>query len=517
MSDRLTILQGDCLDQLKTLPDESVNCCVTSPPYWGLRDYGHAGQIGLEPTPEEYVAKLVSVFSEVRRVLRKDGTLWLNLGDSYAGGGTVGRNDTTPDALARRAEKYGTGTGNGSLVGKHGTRPRVETLKPKDLCGIPWRVAFALQADGWYLRSDIIWAKPNPMPESVTDRPTKAHEYIFLLTKSERYAYDAEAIKEQSIDPESLRPEGRNPRNGDTFTHSDPDGKARTRVGFAKLTGVCYPTRNKRTVWTVPTAPFSDWTETVRWQRVEAGAASGGSLHIASPDCPVYGGLFDLVATALCDGRGDGDWNRICSICDRLSLTPKAGFSPIETLRAWNLRGQSLDSVVQQCCGSATENSTGTRRTDLFVSTSLACKPSAQRSSRIRRTLAECGLSEQCLDMLLSNTWVDGFGDNQKPETIYRTVGKGNLQELFLALGPTYRKEATKSSHFATFPPDLIKPCILAGCPAGGTVLDPFGGSGTTGQVALELGRKAILIELNPAYVELIEQRTNITPGLALA
>jgi len=157
----ITILTGDCRDILKTLPDQSINTCVTSPPYFGLRDYGHSGQMGLEPTPEEFVFELVSVLREVRRVLRDDGTLWLNLGDSYAGSGK-------------------------GLAG----------CKPKDLIGIPWMVAFALRADGWYLRQDIIWHKPNPMPESVTDRCTKAHEYIFLLSKSERYYFDHEAIKE---------------------------------------------------------------------------------------------------------------------------------------------------------------------------------------------------------------------------------------------------------------------------------------------------------------------------------
>ena len=150
------IIQGDCLEGLRTLPDASVHCCVTSPPYWGLRDYGHDGQIGLEETPEAYVARMVEVFREVRRVLRGDGTCWINLGDTFASG--------------------------------------------KQLVGIPWRVAFALQADGWLLRQDIIWHKPNPMPESVTDRCTKAHEYVFLLTKSERYFYDANAVKEPHSD-----------------------------------------------------------------------------------------------------------------------------------------------------------------------------------------------------------------------------------------------------------------------------------------------------------------------------
>src|SRR5690606_26328231 len=184
---------GDCIETMRRMPADSVHTCVTSPPYSGLRDYGHDGQIGLEPTPDEFVAALVAVFREVHRVLRDDGTLWLNLGDSYARtGGTDRRvSDTakvgsTRDTLAQMSDR---------------TSKAPVGLKDKDLIGIPWRVAFALQADGWYLRQDIIWHKPNPMPESVRDRCTKAHEYIFLLTKSPRYYYDAEAIKEPLARP----------------------------------------------------------------------------------------------------------------------------------------------------------------------------------------------------------------------------------------------------------------------------------------------------------------------------
>ena len=315
----VTILHGDCRDVLKTLPDESVHCVVTSPPYFGLRDYGVDGQIGLEPTPDAFVAEMVAVFREVRRVLKDDGTLWLNLGDSYAGAGTIGRNDTTPEALARRAEKYGTGTGAGSAVGSHGTRKPATGLKPKDLIGIPWRVAFALQADGWWLRQDIIWSKPNPMPESVTDRCTKAHEYLFLMAKSERYFYDADAVKEPSV-------------IGATVVESQTVGeKHRQGTRFSGANGhnlgECDGTRNKRSVWTVATQPYS-------------------------------------------------------------------------------------------------------------------------------------------------------------------------------------------GAHFATFPPALIEPCILAGCPKDGTVLDPFSGAGTSGLVADRLGRNAILIELNPEYAAMAERRIKADAGL---
>ena len=183
----VTILAGDCRETLKTLQDKSVNCCVTSPPYFGLRDYGMEDQIGLEQTPDQFVSELVEVFREVKRVLRDDGTLWLNLGDSYAGSGKGRWADGNSYATGKQATSKG--TTEGKLV-----KSITPDCKPKDLIGIPWRVAFALQADGWYLRQDIIWHKPNPMPESVTDRCTKAHEYIFLLSKSSKYYFDYEAI-----------------------------------------------------------------------------------------------------------------------------------------------------------------------------------------------------------------------------------------------------------------------------------------------------------------------------------
>ena len=188
-SEVITFLHGDAVEQLRTLPDCSVQCCVTSPPYYGLRDYSIAGQIGMEETPELFVSKIVEVFREVKRVLRDDGTLWLNFGDSYNGSGKAGSN---PEYQERHTE-FGKPSIHESRFGKP---THIQNLKPKDMIGIPWMVAFALRADGWYLRSDIIWSKPNPMPESVTDRPTKAHEYVFLMTKSARYYYDADAIRE---------------------------------------------------------------------------------------------------------------------------------------------------------------------------------------------------------------------------------------------------------------------------------------------------------------------------------
>ncbi len=263
-----TIYQGDALEVLRSLPSESVHCCITSPPYWGLRDYGVAGQLGLEPTPEEYVAKMVEVFAEVRRVLRDDGTLWLNLGDSYAksksnNGGYSDKSTlagfSRPDTKGRQANESGTKI-----------KLTCAGLKPKDLIGIPWRVAFALQADGWYLRSDIIWAKPNPMPESVTDRPTRAHEYVFLLAKAKRYFYDADAIREphtSSVDPSKLvgwqearRGAGASEKVGDASSYAN--GRDRTRTLRQPTGGKVYlgnPVgRNKRSVWTVSTKPFPE-------------------------------------------------------------------------------------------------------------------------------------------------------------------------------------------------------------------------------------------------------------------
>ena len=237
------ILQGDVRSCLRQLEDQSVQCCVTSPPYWGLRDYGCEGQIGLEPTPEAYVADLLDVFREVKRVLRDDGTLWLNLGDSYAGSGKGGQSEE------KRSEHW-----QPTYMNK-GNVPF--GCKPKDLVGIPWRVAFALQADGWYLRSDIIWNKPNPMPESVTDRCTKSHEYIFLLTKSERYYYDAEAVKEPVSDISLQRaeygwncdrPSTKNASMGGDGIHTEKMGSR-----FVNPSG-----RNKRDVWTVATEPCSE-------------------------------------------------------------------------------------------------------------------------------------------------------------------------------------------------------------------------------------------------------------------
>ena len=274
---RYTLMVGDALDVLRGVPDGSVNTCVTSPPYYGLRDYGIDGQMGLEGTPEEYVESLVRVFREVRRVLRDDGTLWVNVGDSYSGSHGNGWKQTMLDHNGRYSSD-----GNFSLSDKMGRRD--PGCKPKDLVGIPWMLAFALRSDGWYLRQDIVWAKNNPMPESVKDRCTRSHEYIFLLSKRRRYYFDHEAMQEDAESEDAVR-------------------------------------RNKQDVWRVP----------------------------------------------------------VCT--------------------------------------------------------------------------------------------------------------------------------SVKEAHFAVYPPKLIEPCVLAGCPVGGTVLDPFSGSGTTGIVAVNHGRSYVGVELNPDYVDIAVRR----------
>lgn len=275
------IIQGDAKEVLKTLPDSSIDCCVTSPPYWGLRNYGVEGQLGLEPTPELFVENIVAVFSEVKRVLKPTGILWLNIGDSYAGSGRgVGDTKKTSELQRNHSESY---------VGDIKPIFKTETYKPKDLVGIPWMVAFALRANGWYLRQDIIWHKPNPMPESVKDRCTKAHEYIFLLSKSARYYYNNEDIKTESLE---MNWQSRLERDS---IKSHPDrlkNGIRTKSTFGNRNGELnrlhsgnnytdFGKSNKRSVWTVTTKPFSDahfatFPEELIVDCIKAGCPQGG-------------------------------------------------------------------------------------------------------------------------------------------------------------------------------------------------------------------------------------------------
>ena len=282
--DWLTVYLGDCREVLAKLPAESVHCVVTSPPYWGLRDYGIPGQLGLEPTPDAYIEAMVGVFREVRRVLRRDGTCWVNMGDGYASGSRM--SDTERDAMKERGTRRGYDSGNAfaNYSERIDRMPSVPGLKPKDLIGMPWRLAFALQADGWYLRSDIIWAKPNPMPESVTDRPTKSHEYLFLLTRSPKYYYDNDGVREPHMESRG--------RGGSGGTHDSATPHAGRRDGgeqaaFTVGRREYNPAgRNLRTVWTIATQPypgahFATFPEALVEPCVKAGTSERG----VCPEC----------------------------------------------------------------------------------------------------------------------------------------------------------------------------------------------------------------------------------------
>lgn len=253
------VTQGDALAVLRTMPEASVQCCVTSPPYWNLRDYGVEGQIGLEETMGEYVEMLTAVFLEVRRVLKPDGVLWLNLGDSYA---------------AQRSSQVSQTKWKGLDFGKSNSSSIPDGLKPKDLCGIPWRVAFALQDSGWWLRSDVIWCKGNPMPESVKDRPTRAHEYVFLMTKSASYFYDMEAVKEKAECVGDRRFE----RLDRTQLIASKGGDSRLRTG--NPTG---DSRNLRSWWQInpeptPEAHFATFPIRLAERCILAGSKPGDTI-----------------------------------------------------------------------------------------------------------------------------------------------------------------------------------------------------------------------------------------------
>jgi DNA modification methylase len=430
----ISILNGDCREVLRTLPDESVHCVVTSPPYWGLRDYGTAkweggdvgcehvpsadvlerqngrsstlvgstthqkqaaiarsscqcgarridSQLGLEPTYQEYVANMVEVFREVRRVLRKDGTCWVNMGDSYAAN-VNGRSAADVKAL-----------GNDDRTFRDKPFSTIQgVLKPKDLCGIPWRVAFALQTDGWWLRQDIIWSKPNPMPESVTDRCTKAHEYLFLLSKSERYYYDAEAIAETSIRAGDI-PGGSKKVGATPYPFHDRQNLDRA------ATKAVSETRNKRSVWEIGTAPFPE-------------------AHFAT---------FPPALIEPCIKAGTSE-KGCCAKCGApwMRKTEKE-FKSLNSKRP-NMTGQKFMQGWEGTTNGYTE-------------------------------VKSVGWSASC-----SCTTADADSE----------------------------------------------PFPLGQC----TVLDPFGGAGTTGLVADRYGRDAILIELNPEYIAMAERRLRDDAGM---
>mgnify|MGYP001361283792 FL=1 len=408
----IKILKGDCRKTLQSLPAESINTCITSPPYWGLRDYnGESEQLGLENTPEEFVENLVQVFREIKRVLRDDGTVWLNLGDSYSSGGRT----TTTNQTLRGDKNYGV------------TRPKPSKgIKPKDLIGIPWRVAFALQQDGWYLRQDIIWHKPNPMPESVTDRCTKAHEYIFLLSKSVKYYFDNESIKEDLAESSQTR------LNQDV---ENQNGSFRV------------PGRTNGNMKAVSHGKYKN-------QETEAKNRQG--LHA----------------------------NRGCKLIEvRESL-------PEQSLLVEFLRAKTNAKTLAENTNIPLTKIEHWFRKDV---TGFAY-PSIDDWQKVKEFIDDFSDEFYEIDKGLSEF------ELKTDEVVLNT--KRNKRSVW-----TVTTKPFKGAHFATFPMDLIEPCVLAGCPEGGTVLDPFGGSGTTAQVANGHNRNAIICELNDEYIDIAIER----------
>lgn len=398
---RPEILVGDCRDVLKTLPEESVHCVCTSPPYWGLRDYGHPEQIGMEKTPAEYVDALVEVFREVRRVLHPSGVVWLNLGDTYASG-TKGSGGQGKSGLRRDGRDEASRIRSADLSISHQkfeSRKLNHGLKEKDLVGIPWRVALALQADGWWLRSEVIWSKPNGLPSSADDRPTRTHEHVFMLTKAAYYFYDADAIREPHAQ-DSLARLGR----GRSAGHKWQDGPGDQTIAN-DLSRACHPNgRNKRSVWTIPTKPYS-------------------------------GAHFATMPPALA---------RPCI----LSGTSEAGACPT-CLAPW--------------------------------------EPIVEKGEPNREWQARCGADRSGgYNGQATKDYKDARA--QDPSAVKARILAGMRERRTVGWRPT-----------CDCPEHQPVPC---------TVLDPFGGSGTTGLVATELSRRAILIEINPEYADQAEERT---------
>ena len=526
------ILIGDSLAMLKTLPSESVNTCVTSPPYFGLRDYGMDGQIGLEPTPDEFIARLVEVFREVRRVLRNDGTCWVNIGDSYSSSAT--------GCLSAKPSQMTGGRATQAEATKRPSKLGFDGIKTKDLIGIPWTLAFALRADGWYLRQDIIWSKPNPMPESVTDRCTKSHEYIFLLSKSASYYYDNEAVKEpvtlstvERLSQANLENQTGSDRvpgktNGpmkavgqrsarDSFKRDD---SKRAEVFPGQTMGTHRPDRdesewdigkrNKRSVWTVATQPFKGWTQTSHRVHVELDAVDDDTERTTSPDCPLHGDFSVKATSVFCGGHAGPPESHISRTDVYLCQEQPTERAPIATNHEAGNAPGNLDSDRRSCFQIANESSNQNHKTGHVPSTIQPYITSAEIQPCIPRNLTELDLVDSVVRTCESNNEKGDLADDPALNTLDGIAHKPNEMDLFLACTCSYSKMITKSiSHFATFPPALIEPCILAGCPPNGTVLDPFFGAGTTGLVADRLQRNCIGIELNPAYALMARNRIN--------
>jgi DNA modification methylase len=496
------ILQADA--RAIPLQSESVQCVVTSPPYWGLRDYNCNGQIGLEKTPEEYVSSLVAVFREVWRVLRKDGVVFLNLGDSYGA-----RGGDTHTGFNERYFNKKFATDKQGTPSKWGNQQIITGLKPKDLCGIPWRIAFALQADGWWLRSDIIWSKPNPMPESVTDRPTRAHEYIFLLAKSERYYFDQDAVREERGNEMSWEEYNQRTAPGATW---ESGGLTRYAGANKHDGGHSHPNgRNIRSVWNIATQPFSGWTKTVRWDRGAGGVASGDSVRIASLDCLKHGDRFALVASAFCDKHAvdlliDNFGKR-----SYLFRRPQPGFSPI---------GQRLEHLIelcnsgclsQKCVLSASDRSSESHKKAHALLTNPSCIVCDKIPLHIAGKIKELFETDSVVRKLLNSIAPDDLACHPLVQIPSRS------EDISSCCCAYYTSKSEETSHFATFPEELAERCIKAGSKPGDVVLDPFAGAGTTPLVADKLGRKGIGTDLKPEYCQMGHTRCfNDAPLLSL-
>ena len=540
---------GDCRDTMRRWAEQGVKAqmCVTSPPYFGLRDYGHEGQIGLEQTPEQYIAAMVEVFRCVRDVLADDGTLWLNIGDSYAGSGKGCMGDGTP------ADKRGAkqGTNRGTTVGTF-TKTTTEGCKQKDLIGIPWMLAFALRADGWYLRQDIIWHKPNPMPESVRDRCTKAHEYVFLLSKSERYFFDCEAMKEPAVSGPAGTVRKDQPRkmNATPLYQSNRGGHTQEPMKQGAMGIPEDGMRNRRSVWTVATKPYNGKKALTDY------VGDDGKPYTASPDCPIHGHLArrQTSGTHGYGGQQGQSQTGSAGTCAHHAQSPACGEqsttsrssqasgagnsrqhtpeSSHENKTGSRLSGHTSGDGNQSCSGcksasgehqdcgkdcshqssssTATSHNTGTSKTARAPATIRPCMPCAETDNRTQSTPDQRGLFEQ--DHGISESSILTGETSVHPSQDTRICNAGTSSELVsmaYEVGEKCTCNEVIIDHFATFPPALIEPCVLAGSRPGDIVLDPFMGSGTTAAVALQHGRQYLGCELNAEYGALQAERIN--------
>jgi len=482
----LTIYHGDALEVLRTLPDESVNCCVTSPPYWGLRDYGVTGQLGLEKTPEEYVSKVVEIFREVRRVTRGDGTLWLNLGDSYASNGPGSWGSSDKSTLTTGSKKGAWAPGK--TVGKTPSR-NCPDLKPKDLVGIPWMVAFALRADGWYLRQDIIWHKPNPMPESVKDRCTKAHDYIFLLAKGQ---WKSRVVALSDLHCERVH-------LGQNFGLESPDSGAITiSIGLASSILNCPEFQQDfgltvfdPQIWKQRLSGVS--SDNICCLPIKHSAAQIATRLLLS-DCAPKEFLCEIyrLGVTLADNKNF----LVGGIDTKFPLPP--------SINAYGKTAIAIHDSGKIC------------QFDFLHGTIIYQSPSGCKyfydAGAVKEPQAECTTERY------KSGWngVDDDGSNgARTGSAYKKMKAGmTMGEAMGGNGMRNKRSIWtvpttpySGAHFATFPPDLIIPCIKAGCPEGGTVLDPFAGTGVTGMVSERFGRKAVMIDLNDEYFPLMMQR----------